>query len=82
MLPAQATAAPSLNLEAVAAILLAAAAALATSLLIGTLTRRLLVAIEGERFHTSTVAGTTITAVRRVTFGLAMLIFKIGRAHV
>ena len=75
MQPAPAPAVPSLNLEAFAAILLAAAAALATSLLIGALTRRLLVAIEGERFHTSAVAGTTITAVRRVTFGLAMLIF-------
>ena len=38
------------------------------------LTRRLLLAIEGERFHTQPIAHATVKAVRRVTFVLSLLV--------
>lgn len=72
---AQSQSLPPNTIEAVAAVLLAAAAALAASLVVGAITRRLLVRIEGDRFHASAIAATTIKAVRRVTFVLAMLVF-------
>ena|SRR5688572_485758 len=65
---------PLLNLEAFAALALAALVALAIGLLAGQLTRRLLRAIEGDRFHTSAIANTTVKAVRRVTIVLSLLV--------
>ena len=44
-------------------IALAAAAALAASLVVGAITRRLLVRIEGDRFHASAIAATKGSAV-------------------
>ena len=66
---------PIVSLEAAAALSLAALAALALALTIGALTRRLLHRIEGVRFHTKHIADTTVRAVRRVTFGLGLLVF-------
>src|SRR5687767_14856926 len=65
---------PIFSLEAFAALALAALVALAIGLLVGQLTRRLLRAIEGDRFHTQPYAKATIKAVRRVTFVLSMLV--------
>ena len=48
--------------------------AAAIALLVGSLTRRLLLAIEGERFHTQPIANATVRAVRRVTFVLSLLV--------
>ena len=62
------------SLEAAAAIAVAALIASAIALLVGSLTRRLLLAIEGERFHTQPIAKATVKAVRRVTFVLALLV--------
>ena len=63
-----------MHLEAVAAIALAAVIAAALALLAAALTRRLLLSIEGDRFHTQPIALTTIRAVRRVTFVLSLLV--------
>lgn len=65
-----------LTLEAVAALALAAVAASAIALLVGSLVRRLLLAIEGERFHTQPIAHATVKAVRRVTFVLSLLVLS------
>ena len=65
-----------ISVEAVAALAIVAVAATAISLLVGSLTRRLLVAIEGERFHTQPIANTTIRAVRRVTFVLSLMVLS------
>jgi moderate conductance mechanosensitive channel len=65
---------PILSIEAFAALSLTALAALALSLLAGKVTRRLLGAIEGDRFHTRSIAGPTVKAVRRITFVLALLV--------
>jgi small-conductance mechanosensitive channel len=62
------------RLEAIAAISLAMLAAAAIALSIGSLTRRLLLSIEGERFHTQPIANATVRAVRRVTFVLSLLV--------
>jgi moderate conductance mechanosensitive channel len=62
------------TIEAAAAIALAALAAMAAALLVGSLTRRLLLNIEGERFHTQPIANATVKAVRRVTFILTLLV--------
>ena len=62
------------SLEAAAAIAIAALIAAAIALFVGSLTRRLLLAIEGERFHTQPIAKATVKAVRRVTFVLALLV--------
>jgi moderate conductance mechanosensitive channel len=62
------------SLEAAAAIAVAALIAAAIALLVGSLTRRLLLAIERERFHTQPIAKATVKAVRRVTFVLALLV--------
>ena len=43
----------------------------------GALTRRLLRAIEGERFHTQAIADATVKAVRRVTFVLSLLVLVV-----
>jgi small conductance mechanosensitive channel len=63
-----------ISLEAVAALAIAALVAAAISLLVGSLTRRLLLKIEGERFHTQPIANTTVRAVRLVTFVLALIV--------
>jgi small conductance mechanosensitive channel len=65
-----------LSLEALAAIAMAALVAAAIALLIGSLTRRLLVRIEGERFQTQPLAAATVRAVQRVTFILALLVLS------
>ena len=65
---------PIFSLEAFAALALAALVAMSIALLVGTLTRRLLRAIEGDRFHTQAIANATVKAVQRVTFVLSMLV--------
>src|SRR5688572_21274616 len=65
---------PIISLEAFAALALAALAALAIAMLVGRLTRRLLRAIEGDRFHTRAIANTTVRAVQRITFILSLLV--------
>lgn len=72
--PAQADLPPIFSVEALAALSLAALAAAAVALLVGTLTRRLLRSIEGDRFHTQPIATATVKAVRRVTFVLTLLV--------
>ena len=62
------------SVEAVAAIAVAALVAGAVALLVGSITRRLLLTIEGDRFHTQPIANATVRAVRRVTFILALLV--------
>src|SRR5918993_261018 len=75
--PAQPAALPAfLSVEAAAALAIAALIAVAVALLVGTLTRRLLLRIEGERFHTQPIANATVRAVRRVTFILALLVLS------
>jgi len=63
-----------ISFEAFVALSLAAVAALAIALLVGRLTRRLLKAIEGERFHTQSIAKTAVKAVTRVAFVLSLLV--------
>jgi moderate conductance mechanosensitive channel len=73
--PATPTAIPAIiSLEALAALSVAALLAAAIALLVGSLTRRLLLSIEGERFHTQPIANATVRAVRRVTFVLSLLV--------
>jgi small conductance mechanosensitive channel len=62
------------SLEAAAAIAVAALIASAVALLVGSLARRLLLSIEGARFHTQPIANATVRAVRRVTFILTLLV--------
>jgi small conductance mechanosensitive channel len=72
---APATGLPAIvSIEAAAALAIATVVAFAIALLAGSLTRRLLVAIEGDRFHSQPLAQTTVKAVRRVTFVLALLV--------
>ena len=63
-----------ISVEALAALAIAALIASAISLVVGSLTRRLLLAIEGDRFHKQPIAQATVTAVRRVTFVLSLLV--------
>ncbi|HUQ86744.1 MAG TPA: mechanosensitive ion channel family protein [Vicinamibacterales bacterium] len=73
--PATPPALPAIfSIEAIAAIAIAALIASAIALLVGSLTRRLLLRIEGERFHTQPIANATVRAVRRVTFVLALIV--------
>lgn len=75
--PAQPEPFPAIfSIEAVAAIAVAAMIALAIALLVGSLTRRLLLRIEGERFQTQPIANATVRAVRRVTFVLSLLVLS------
>src|SRR5215210_5191037 len=75
--PDQASALPQIiSLEAVAALSVAALVAEEKSLLVGSLTRRLLHRIEGDRFHTQPIANATVKAVRRVTFILSLLVLS------
>jgi small-conductance mechanosensitive channel len=64
------------SLEAAAALSVAALVAAAIALLAGSITRRLLLSIEGERFHTQPIANATVRAVRRVTFVLSFLVLS------
>ncbi|HEX8028363.1 MAG TPA: mechanosensitive ion channel family protein [Vicinamibacterales bacterium] len=63
-----------LTLEAAAAVAIVALIALAVALLAGSLVRRLLLSIEGERFHTQPIARKTVKAVRRVAFVLSFFV--------
>jgi small conductance mechanosensitive channel len=63
-----------MRVEAIAALALAAFAAMAIALFAGSLTRRLLLSIEGDRFHTQPIANRTVRAVRRVVFVLSLLV--------
>ena len=75
--PAQPAELPAfLSVEATAAIAIAALIAYAIALLVAALTRRLLLRIEGDRFHTQPIANATVRAVRRVTFILALLVLS------
>jgi moderate conductance mechanosensitive channel len=65
---------PIISIEAFAALALAALAALGIALLIGKVTRRLLRAIEGDRFHTHAIANATVKVVQRITFVLSLLV--------
>ena len=62
------------SLEALVALAFAALGALTAALVAGGLTRRVLRAVEGERFQTKTIADATVRAVRRITFVLALLV--------
>jgi small conductance mechanosensitive channel len=70
--PATATL-PNNSLEVLLALAMAALVAAAFAMLAGALTRRLLLSIEGERFHTKSIADRTVGVVRRLTFAVALL---------
>ena len=73
--PAQPEGLPSfVSLEAAAAAAVVALIAVALGLLAGSLVRRLLLTIEGDRFHTQPIARKTVKAVRRVTFILSFFV--------
>ena len=73
--PAQPTELPAfVSVEAAAAVAIAALIAAAIALLTGDLTRRLLLRIEGDRFHTQPIAKTTVRAARRVAFVLSLIV--------
>jgi small-conductance mechanosensitive channel len=73
--PASPDALPAIfSLEAFAALSVAALVAAAIALLVGSLTRRLLLSIVGDRFHTQPIANATVRAVRRVMFVLSLLV--------
>jgi small-conductance mechanosensitive channel len=62
------------SIEAAAALAIAALVAAAIAMVVAAILRRLLLSIEGERFHTQPIAAATIKAVRRVTFILSWLV--------
>jgi len=64
---------PTNTLEVTLAIALTLLVAGALALLAGTLTRRLLRSIEGDRFHVRPIADATVSIVRRLTFGIVIL---------
>ena len=70
--PAAATL-PNNSLEVLLALAMAALVAAALGMLAGALTRRLLRSIEGERFHTKSIADRTVSVVRRLAFAIALL---------
>ena len=73
--PAQPEALHSIvSLQALVALAFAALGALAAALLAGALARRVLRAVEGERFHTKSIADATVLVVRRITFVLVLLV--------
>jgi len=75
--PAASAAIPAVfSVEALAALSTAALIAAAIGLLVGSMTRKLLLSIEGDRFHTQPFANATVTAVRRVTFVLSLLVLS------
>jgi small conductance mechanosensitive channel len=63
-----------ISVEAMAAVALAALAAAAIAMVAAALVRRVLLSIEGERFHTQPYAAASVKAVRRVTFILSWLV--------
>ena len=65
---------PANTLEVTLAIAMTVLIAGAVSLLAGSVTRRLLRSIEGDRFHVQPIADTTVQIVRRITFGIAALV--------
>jgi small conductance mechanosensitive channel len=66
---------PIVSVEAMAALALAALIAAAIGLTVGSLTRRLLRRIEGERIQNHVISNkATVKAVRRVTFVLSFLV--------
>src|SRR5688500_893826 len=65
-----------LSVEAAAAIAIAALVAVAIALLVGALARRVLLRIEGERFHAHPLSNATVRVVRRVAFVLALLVLS------
>ena len=68
------TSLPTNTLEVTLAIALTLLVAGAMALLAGTLTRRLLRSIEGDRFHVQPIANATVRIVRRITFALFTLV--------
>ncbi|MEO8682659.1 MAG: mechanosensitive ion channel family protein [Vicinamibacterales bacterium] len=71
---ASTTSFPPHTLEVVLALALVVLVAGAGAMLVSGLTRRLLLKIEGDRFHTQPFAATTVRLVRRLFFGLLVLI--------
>lgn len=65
---------PHNSLEVLLALAMAALVAAAFAMVAGALTRRLLLSIEGERFHTKSIADRTVGVVRRLTFAIALLL--------
>jgi len=65
---------PANTLEVTLALALALLIAGAAALLAGSVTRRLLRSIEGERFHVQPIADATVAIVRRITFGIIALV--------
>jgi small conductance mechanosensitive channel len=74
MQAASAAALPTNTLEITLALAMVVLIAGAVALVAGNITRRLLQSIEGDRFHLQSIAGTTIRAVRRLTFAIVMLL--------
>ncbi len=72
--PAAAATLPNNSLEVLLALAMAALVAAAFAMLAGALTRRLLLSIEGERFHTKSIADRTVGVVSRLTFAIASLL--------
>jgi small-conductance mechanosensitive channel len=72
--PSTNAALPTNTLEVALAIALTLIVASAVALLAGSLTRRLLRAIEGDRFHVQHLTNATVRIVRRVTLGLVTLV--------
>jgi len=64
---------PANTLEVTLALALTLLIAGAAGLLAGSVTRRLLRSIEGERFHVQRIADATVAIVRRLTFGIVAL---------
>src|SRR5262245_34418358 len=62
------------RVEAAAALAIAALLAAAIAMLVGSLTRRMFLKLEGDRFHTHPIAKATVRGIRRVTFLLAFLV--------
>jgi moderate conductance mechanosensitive channel len=74
MPPASALTLPSNTVEVVLALGLVLTAALGTSIAAGSLTRRLLAGIHGDRFHTEPFVRATVKVVRRMVFALVALV--------
>jgi small conductance mechanosensitive channel len=65
---------PPNTLEVVLALSLVLTAAIGASIAAGSLTRRLLASIHGDRFHTEPFVRTTVRVVRRMVFALVALV--------
>ncbi len=62
------------SLQVALALAMVVLGAAAGAMAAGSVTRRLLLAIEGDRFHTQPLATTTIRLVRRIVFALLVLV--------